>query len=387
MRAQPRAHAARPSESPTPSRGSSPRLGAGARSLATVASALGLGLALGGAFGRTDAASVASPTGARPIDAAAMDTARDVSAAFERVSEESAPSVVRIECMARFGGSLVPSSQGSGVILDDRGIIATNAHVVRNSDSRTVILYDGRKFNAELVGVDVETDLAVLRIEAGDLVAAELRADEPARVGEWVLALGNPLGLGHTVTAGIISGRGRQQGQTIATYEDFIQTDAAINPGNSGGPLVDLQGRVIGINTAVVDTRRGGQGIGFAIPAEMIEDVVDQLQSTGRVTRGYIGVQLQRLSSGFVERRGYRGTSRVAVDSVVRDGPAEKAGLEAGDIIDSIDGRKVTSLEKLMASIARLRPGTVVQVAVVRDAQRRTIPVELTKRPPFETGR
>ena len=199
------------------------------------------------------------------------DVAQGVSQAFETVSERIAPSVVRIESGQRTQGGVRPLGEGSGFVLDESGLIVTNAHVVNGADAIRIQLFDGRAVDAELVGKDTESDLALLRVEAEGLVAAPLRSEEPARVGEWVIAVGNPLGLGHSVSAGIVSGRGRTA--NITTYEDFIQTDAAINPGNSGGPLVDLQGRIVGVNTAVADIRTGGQGIGFAIPADMVAQV------------------------------------------------------------------------------------------------------------------
>ena len=224
-----------------------------------------------------------------------VDVAQGVSRAFEEVSERIAPSVVRIESATRLVGGVRPLGEGSGFVLDEAGLIVTNAHVVNGADAIRVQLIDGRALDAELVGKDIESDLAVLRVEAEGLVAAPLRRDEPARVGEWVIAVGNPLGLGHSVSAGIVSGRGRTA--NITTYEDFIQTDAAINPGNSGGPLVDLKGRIVGVNTAVADIRMGGQGIGFAIPASMVSEVTAQLARWGEVRRGYVGVNLGNSAS------------------------------------------------------------------------------------------
>ncbi|MEM8712239.1 MAG: trypsin-like peptidase domain-containing protein, partial [Planctomycetota bacterium] len=346
------------------------RLFASTASLSVLGTAIGVGLALGGGLVSSFFGSAASvPTQEKAalvsLDEYAAATAREVSSAFEQASRQIAPSVVRIESFQRGGGGYFPAGQGSGVILDEDGLIATNAHVVRGSSSLKVILVDGRDFDAKIVGLDNDTDLALLRISAAGLQAARLRTERPARVGEWVIAVGNPLGLGHSVTAGIVSGEGRNQGLT--NYDNFLQTDAAINPGNSGGPLVDLDGEVIGINTAVVDTRRGGQGIGFAIPAQMVSDVVGQLAEKGRVSRGYIGVQLSEVErDGFVAG-GYEGTSRVMVSGVVDGGPADRAGLEARDIIDRVDGQPVTSLQKLMAMIARLAPGTRVPIEVVRD--------------------
>ena len=250
---------------------------------------------------------------------------------------------------------------------------------MRGSSSLKIVLVDGRTFDGKIVGLDNETDLALVEIQADDLVSARLRDDQPVRVGEWVIAVGNPMGLGHSVTAGIVSGRGRNQG--ITSYDNFIQTDAAINPGNSGGPLVDLDGQVVGINTAVIDTRRGGQGIGFAIPASMVSEVVDQLAANGRVSRGYLGVNLSEVARDGLASLGYKGESQVRISGVVRGGPAASAGLREFDIIDRVDGQAVTTLQKLMATIAHVKPGTEVPVEVIRSGERERIKVRLAERP------
>ena len=232
---------------------------------------------------------------------------------------------MRIEAFAAAGGMERPLGQGSGVILSEDGLIATNAHVVRRASRVRVSLVDGRAEDARVVGLDVDTDLAVLRIEAEGLVLP-LRADEEARVGEWVLAIGNPLGLDHAVTAGIVSGRGRSA--SIAAYEDFIQTDAAINPGNSGGPLVDLEGRVIGINTAVANPASGGQGIGFAIPARMVDDVVTELAASGR-GRGDTWASSSTSSATSTPARA--ATAARAVSSWRAPSPAPRLGGRGGE--------------------------------------------------------
>lgn len=339
---------------------------------------VGLGLALGGAL-RMGPPVESIESGAEIAAQRDKSVARSVSSAFEQVADKVAPAVVRIESFNVLGGVERRLGQGSGVILKAEGLIATNAHVVSRATRLRVSLVDGRAFEAEVVGLDEETDLAVIRIDADGLVSAPLRTDEPARVGEWVIAIGNPLGLSHAVTAGIVSGRGRTA--SITTYEDFIQTDAAINPGNSGGPLVDLDGRVIGINTAVADVTRGGQGIGFAIPATMVAGVVEQLAESGRVTRGYMGVRLNEVSDSYVRSRGYRGSSRVIIASAESGTPAASAGVKSGEIIDSIDGNPVSSLRGLMSSIARLRPGTDVKLALVSAGERRIVTINLTERP------
>ena len=305
--------------------------------------------------------------------------AQGVSQAFETVSERIAPSVVRIESGQRTQGGVRPLGEGSGFVLDESGLIVTNAHVVNGADAIRIQLFDGRAVDAELVGKDTESDLALLRVEAEGLVAAPLRSEEPARVGEWVIAVGNPLGLGHSVSAGIVSGRGRTA--NITTYEDFIQTDAAINPGNSGGPLVDLQGRIVGVNTAVADIRTGGQGIGFAIPADMVAQVTDQLARWGEVRRGYVGVNLREVRDFELARLDYSGASRVAVRSVVKGGPAEQAGLEPGDVVVRVNNRPVTTVQSLMAVVASFAPGTEVELEVRRDQLARKVSVRLGERP------
>ncbi len=354
-------------------------------SISLLGTAIGVGLAAGSALIPGSMRSVSpelSALGSPSVaagDEMGVATARRVSSAFEAASRAIAPSVVRIESFQRGGGGLLPSGQGSGVIIDEAGVIVTNAHVVRNSNALKVVLVDGRSFDGKIVGVDNETDIARVQIEADELVAAELRTDRPARVGEWVIAVGNPLGLGHSVTAGIVSGRGRSQG--ITSYDNFIQTDAAINPGNSGGPLVDLDGKVIGINTAVIDARRGGQGIGFAIPTRMVSDVVEQLAANGKVSRGYMGARLDEFTQEYADRIGYEGDSRVRIASVIEEGPAAKAGLQGRDILHRVDGQRVTSRQQLMALIARVAPGTRVPMSVIRGGKEENVTVRLVERP------
>lgn len=306
---------------------------------------------------------------------------RALSAAFQRTAEFVAPSVVRIEAYRIVAGErMQPLGEGSGVVVREEGIILTNNHVVRNADGVLVTLSDGRSVAGEIIGTDSESDLAVLRLELNeDLVAAELRVDSAPRVGEWVLAVGNPLGLGHTVTAGIVSGLGRSE-LNIATYEDFIQTDAAINPGNSGGPLIDLDGRVLGINTAMASTASGGQGIGFAIPARMAQKVLDAIMTDGKVRRGWLGVQMNELTERAVARSDYDGSSRVIVDVALRDGPAARAGMRSGDVIESIAGKVVRTTRDLLNTIAEIEPGEEVTVRIWRDGEYRSLPVKLAER-------
>src|SRR6058998_729686 len=237
-------------------------------------------------------------------------------------------------------------ASGSGVTVDPRGYILTNNHVIENAQDITVRLSDGRKFTAKLVGRDPKTDLAVLKVEApAPLPAAELGDSDHLRVGQWAIAIGNPFGLDRTVTVGIISATARNR-VGVATYENFIQTDASINPGNSGGPLLNIDGKVIGINTAILSS---GQGIGFAIPINMARDVMTQLIDKGRVVRGWLGISIQDLTDDLAAGFGASGKGGVLVADVMKDSPAEASGLKAGDIIVDFSGtpvKDVTELQK-----------------------------------------
>ena len=270
--------------------------------------------------------------------------------------------------------------EGSGVIVSSDGRIATNAHVVDGAQHFEVMLQDGRKLDAQLVGVDRETDLAELRVDARGLQAAELGDSSALAPGDWVIAVGSPFGLDHTVTAGVVSAKGRRD-IGVATFEDLIQTDAAINPGNSGGPLVDLEGRVVGINTAIRSRSGGSDGIGFAVPSATLKDVLGALERDGKVERGWLGVSIQPLTSDLAESFGTQATQGALVSDVVRPGPGEKAGLQAGDIITSIDGHAVADATALRDAVAALRPGHTSELAVLRSGKARTIQVELGQRP------
>jgi serine protease Do len=273
---------------------------------------------------------------------------------------------------------------GSGVIVDTHGTILTNNHVVAHADQLKVVLHDDREFRAKMVGNDPKTDLAVIRIDAKGLQPAAFGDSDALQVGEWVLAIGAPFGLRQTVSAGIVSavGRGRVG---IAEYEDFIQTDAAINPGNSGGPLVDLDGRLVGINTAIASRSGGSQGVGFAIPINMAKSVMDQLVDHGSVVRGYLGVMIADLGEELARSFGYRGKDGVLVQDVSADTPAAKAGLRAGDIIIERDGRKVDDVAGFRNAIAQTKPGTTVKLGLWRDGKRTTLDVRLGTLPGEET--
>jgi len=272
---------------------------------------------------------------------------------------------------------------GSGVIIDGKGTILTNNHVVADATELKVVLSNDRELKAKLVGTDPKTDVAVIRIEESELKGVEL---SPARlgtssnleVGEWVMAIGAPFGLKQTVSAGIISALGRGH-VGITDYEDFIQTDAAINPGNSGGPLVNLEGEVIGINTAIASRSGGNQGVGFAIPVEMVRRVMEQLVAHGSVTRGYIGLMIADLTPELAESFAFAGRDGVLVQDVERGGPGEKAGLRAGDIVFARDGQKVDDVAVFRNGIAAAAPGTSVALDVWRDGKATKITLKLGK--------
>jgi serine protease Do len=266
---------------------------------------------------------------------------------------------------------------GTGFIIDKTGLIITNNHVVEDADTIKVKLKDEREFDAKVVGRDPQTDLALIKIDAkGELPVASLGRSAELKVGEWVLAVGSPFGLEQTVTAGIVSAKGRAIGS--GPYDDFIQTDASINPGNSGGPLVNLNGEVVGINTAIIAQ---GQGIGFAIPIDMATKIVAQLKDNGEVTRGWLGVNIQDLKGELADYYGAKGGEGVLVTEVVPGNPAEKAGIKAKDIITAVDGEKVRTSRELTAKAATLPVGETTKITVVRDGKERTVDVQVAKRP------
>jgi Do/DeqQ family serine protease len=269
-------------------------------------------------------------------------------------------------------------SQGSGVIVDKSGIILTNNHLIEESGEIEVRLSDKRKLKARVVGRDPKTDLAVLRIEGdGEFPVAELGDSDRLRIGQWAIAVGNPFGLDRTVTVGIISATGRQ-GVGVATYESFIQTDAAINPGNSGGPLVNLDGKVIGINTAIVSV---GQGIGFAIPTSMARRVMPQLLASGRVTRGWLGIRIQPLTEDLAQSFGTKENEGVLVADVMPGGPAEAGGLKAGDVILDFEGQRTAEVPDLQRVVADTPPGKAARVTILREGKRETREIRIGEMP------
>ena len=274
-----------------------------------------------------------------------------------------------------------PRSSGSGVIVDRAGYILTNNHVIENAQEITVRLSDSRKLTATLVGRDPKTDLAVLKVDAsGPLPAAEIGDSERLRVGQWVIAIGNPFGLDRTVTVGIVSATARNR-VGVATYENFIQTDASINPGNSGGPLLNLDGKVIGINTAIV---AAGQGIGFSIPINEARAVMNQLIANGRVVRGWLGIAIQDVNDELAASFGVNEREGVLVADVIKGGPGEAAGLKPGDVIIELNGAKIREVPELQRRVANVTPGQSVAVGVVRDRAPQKLRVRVGEMPTDE---
>jgi serine protease Do len=272
------------------------------------------------------------------------------------------------------------SGLGSGVIVDaDKGYVLTNWHVVRNADEVEVALHDGRKFTAEWIRTDKQTDLAVLKIKPDRLLEARLGDSDEMEVGDWVLAIGAPEGLPQTVTAGIISAKGRTTGRS--GYENFIQTDASINHGNSGGPLLNMRGRVIGVNTAIVSRTGVNEGIGLAIPANMAKSIMNQLIDSGQVVRGYLGVSIQDINHALAKSFDLPETDGALVSSVGKDTPAEKAGLRDGDFIIAVDGKSVKNVNDLRNHVAAIKPDTTVELRLYRDGKSRTVKVKIGRQP------
>ncbi|MBJ2244704.1 MULTISPECIES: Do family serine endopeptidase AlgW [Pseudomonas] len=277
------------------------------------------------------------------------------------------------------------SSLGSGVIMSPEGYILTNNHVTSGADQIVVALRDGRETLARVVGSDPETDLAVLKIDLKNLPSITLGRSEGLRVGDVALAIGNPFGVGQTVTMGIISATGRNQ-LGLNSYEDFIQTDAAINPGNSGGALVDANGNLTGINTAIFSKSGGSQGIGFAIPVKLAMEVMKSIIEHGQVIRGWLGIEVQPLTKELAESFGLTGRPGIVVAGIFRDGPAQKAGLQLGDVILSIDGAPAGDGRKSMNQVARIKPTDKVAILVMRNGKEIKLSAEIGLRPPPATA-
>jgi serine protease Do len=344
----------------------------------------------------------------------ALENLKDTGRAFASVAREASPAVVFIKVektvtanpsmgpfnddfFKRFFGEPAPGQpqnpspqqkrmlqgQGSGFIISSDGYILTNNHVVGDADKVLVKLLDGREFTAKTIGTDPPTDVAVIKIDAKNLPVLPLGDSGKLEVGEWVLALGNPFGLSHTLTAGIISALGRSS-IGIADYEDFIQTDAAINPGNSGGPLINLEGQAIGINTAIFSQSGGYMGIGFAIPINLVKEINNQLIEHGSVTRGYLGVTAQDLTPELVQSFGLKDAKGALVAQVTPDSPAQKAGLKQGDVIVKFNGEPIDAIVPFRNKIAMTAPGTILELTIIREGKEKVFPVTIEKMPSTE---
>jgi serine protease Do len=341
--------------------------------------------------------------------------ARELSEAFAATAKAAMPAVVSIsiekivtsqmpglgdsndmdspsteDFLRRFFGAPLPQQrtpqrrlqrgQGSGFIISRDGYILTNNHVVGNVDRMVVTLPDGRTFtDAKVIGTDPDTEVALIKIPGDDYPIVPLGDSDALEVGDWVLAIGNPFGLASTVTAGIVSATQRSVG--IAVYENFIQTDAAINPGNSGGPLLDLNGRAVGVNTAIVSESGGYMGIGFAIPIKMARQVADQLRKTGRVIRGYVGLYGQNVTPEIAELLNLAEPNGVLVAQIEPNSPASRAGLRRGDVILEVDGRPIGSYDTFRNAVALMRPGTTIELLVWRNGRTSEMSLTLGERP------
>ncbi len=288
-----------------------------------------------------------------------------------------------------FGDRLAPrqrleSSLGSGVIVSKKGYVLTNYHVIEGADEIQVALRDGRSAEAVIAGTDPESDLAILKIELEKLPTITFAQSEDLKVGDVVLAIGNPFGVGQTVTMGIVSATGRDR-LGINVFENFIQTDAAINPGNSGGALVNPYGHLVGINTAIFSRSGGYQGIGFAIPVNSAIDVMRQIIETGHVTRGWLGIEVQDITPQLAESFGLKDTSGVIVAGILRNGPAAAAGLQPGDIIKEINGEPMRDSRDVMNVIAKTAPGDTVSITILHQGKPSEVKASVGKRPPLRS--
>ena len=277
-------------------------------------------------------------------------------------------------------------SLGSGVIVSPEGYILTNNHVVESADEIEVALADGRKVSGKLVGTDPETDLAVIKVDLKSLPSITLGRLEGTKVGDVVLAIGNPFGVGQTVTMGIVSALGRNH-LGINTFENFIQTDAAINPGNSGGALVDTQGHLLGINTAIYSRSGGSLGIGFAIPVSTVKTVMEAIIKNGQVVRGWIGVEPQDITPELADSFGLQKTSGTIIAGVLKGGPADKAGVKPGDILLSVADKPVTDTISMLNLVAQLTPGDKIKVTVLRKAREASLDLTVGRRPRMKQPR
>ena len=281
----------------------------------------------------------------------------------------------------RFGeDSQRRSGLGSGVVVSRDGYVLTNNHVIESADAIEIASNDGQRYKATVVGTDPESDLAVLRIAGSHrMPAISFGSSDTLRVGDVVLAIGNPFGVGQTVTSGIVSALGRTH-LGINTFENFIQTDAAINPGNSGGALIDVQGRLVGINTAIYSQSGGSMGIGFAIPISLATSVLEQIVTSGRVTRGWIGIEVQEITPELAESFGLKGTDGALIAGVMRGSPAEQAGIRPGDVLTGVAGTPIKDPQTMLERIARLAPGESAKLSIRRDGQDYALVAKVVKR-------
>ena len=355
-----------------------------------------------------------APLPAAELPSDSITALRQIGKAFASVSEKASPAVVSIRAekvvtqqyltmpdwpfgdpfgddfFDRFFQRQMPRSQprqrkilqpaqGSGFIISNDGYILTNNHLVGEAEKVWVKIGDSPEIKADVIGTDPDTDVAVIKIKKNNLPYLELADSDKLEVGEWVLAIGNPFGLSHTVTAGIVSAKGRSAG--INKYEDFIQTDAAINPGNSGGPLINLDSKVVGINAAIIGPG-GNIGIGFAIPINIAKSVYKQLITTGKVVRGYLGVNVQDLTESMADSLGLKGKKGAIIPKVEENSPAAKAGIQPGDIIIQFDEKPIENSKDLVNMVGEGKPGQKVSVIVIRDGQNKTLEATLGEAKP-----
>jgi serine protease Do len=337
------------------------------------------------------------------VDETPVNRTQDLQSSYAPIVEKVAPSVVKIfvsssvpqrqllsgqdpELFRRFFGDIPQSSGptlehglGSGVIVSSDGYILTNNHVVKNAKEIEVTVTDGRTFSAKVVGTDPETDVALIKIEANNLPALTLADSNKVEVGDVVLAIGNPFGVGQTVTSGIVSAKDRVTSSGMD--QDFIQTDAAINPGNSGGALVDTEGRLVGINAEILTRSGGNQGIGFAIPSDLCRWVMDSLIKDGHVNRGFLGVEIQNLTPGLAQAFKVNNMQGALIAAVTPDSPAAAAGLQNGDVIVEFNGQPIQDASQLKLQVAEAGPGNTVPVVVMRNGEKKTVSVSLRDEP------